>query len=207
MTGVQPTADCYSGGERRAMEATQRWRAAALAPLLPRLTAWRVGPDGVTVASLAAGLSFAALWPDRPWLAVLMLLAHAVLDGIDGPLARHQRRAGAAGSLTDTLSDQCVLAGVVAALMASGWLGAWNGGLFLFIYTVVVAFAMVRNALSIPYSWLIRPRFVLYAALPLQLTWGVSVVPWLTGALSLVLGAKLLSGYAALRTRLRRAAE
>jgi hypothetical protein len=36
------------------------------------------------------------------------------------------------------------------------------GGVYVSVYTVVVLFAMARNTLQIPYSWLVRPRFVVY---------------------------------------------
>ncbi len=34
---------------------------------------------------------------------------------------------------------------------------------YIVAYTVVMVFAMVRNGLSIPYSWPVRPRLFVYA--------------------------------------------
>lgn len=39
------------------------------------------------------------------------------------------------------------------------------GGAYVSVYTVVVLFAMARNTLRIPYSWLVRPRFVVYGCI------------------------------------------
>ena len=76
------------------------------------------------------------------------------------------------------------------------------GGLYIFSYTVVIAFAMIRNALSIPYSWLVRPRFIIYAWLPIELyllpgslDYGI----WLFVAL---LVGKMASGYVRIRRRI-----
>lgn len=195
-------ADCYSSSERAGMERTQAWRSAALAPLLGRLTAWSVTADGITVASLAAGLLFVPLFPITPLVALGALLLHVILDGVDGPLARYQNRASRKGSFTDTLADQCVLAGVVLTLMSQGFLSPWAGGAMLFTYTLVIAFAMVRNALEIPYRWLIRPRFLLYAAIPLAVWGQFAVLEPLAWVLTAFLTLKVATGFFALRRAL-----
>ena len=46
-------------------------------------------------------------------------------------------------------------------MIATDYAGIWAGGLYVFFYTMVVIFAMVRSALAIPYSWLVRPRFII----------------------------------------------
>jgi phosphatidylglycerophosphate synthase len=125
-----------------------------------------------------------------------------VLDGLDGTVARVQKTAGRRGSFTDTFADQCVLAGVVLTLIAGGLLSVWTGGLFLFAYTLVVVFAMVRNALDVPYRFLVRPRFVLYVAIPFQLWARLPVLEPLTAVLAVFLLVKTVSGYLAIRRAL-----
>ena len=83
------TADCYSGGERAWMERTQAWRARLLGPALQRLSMWGVRPDHLTLMSLASGVLFCPLWYVSPAFALLALVLHVLLDGVDGPLARH----------------------------------------------------------------------------------------------------------------------
>jgi len=170
------SADCYSDGERRWMEYGQRLRAIAFGPLLKLLTTCRVTPDSVTLLSAIAGLAFVPLaLMDLVWTALGCLALHILLDGIDGPLARFQQTQSARGSFTDTFADQFVVTAVTITWMihaANTW--AWvAGSVFVFIYALVVAMAMVRNALSIPYSWLVRPRFLVYtsAAIDLLLLW------------------------------------
>lgn len=60
------------------------------------------------------------------------------------------------------MADQIVVTGVTITLMATGVVGIVPGGAYVFLYTLVVAFAMIRNALAVPYSWLVRPRFIMY---------------------------------------------
>jgi phosphatidylglycerophosphate synthase len=162
-------------------------------------------PDHVTVLAMLAGVAFAPAWLfGFPWLALALLSLHVVLDGLDGPLARHQAVASPRGSFTDTFCDQIVLTTVTISLMIGSdrMLGIVPGAVFLVLYTAVVAVAMVRNALNIPYRWLIRPRFFLYAAIPVELL-GVpdaaGAVVWVSIAL---LAIKILSGFFRLRNQL-----
>ena len=74
--------------------------------------------------------------------------------------------------------------------------------LYLATYTVVIVFSVVRNALSVPYGWLVRPRLFVYALIPIELF----VQPGILGpALWLfvgLLGVKVVSGFASIRRRL-----
>lgn len=202
-----PTADCYSAGERRAMVWTQDLRARLFRPLLVAAARIGIGPDHVTLLSLACGLAFCPLylWPGNPWwarpAALAALLAHVVLDGFDGPLARHLQVASRRGSFTDTLADQIVVTASTIALMAppqpavSGWVGA----LYLFAYAMVVAFAMVRNALGVPYSWLVRPRFWVYGWIAVDQYLLPGRMDLVLGAFACLLAVKMASGFVAIR--------
>lgn len=203
----EPKADCYSAGERNAMVWTQRLRARLLGPLLRLLTWCGIGPDTVTLASLVVGLAFCPLWlwPDGPdWArpaALFALLLHVILDGIDGPLARHLCVASRRGSFTDSLADQTIVTATTLALMdgQQPLLNLWIGGAYIFCYAMVVAFAMVRNALGVPYSWLIRPRFWVYAWIAVDHFWLPGWPNVVVGILAAGLAIKMVTGFIALR--------
>src|SRR5262245_27532477 len=149
-TGI---ADCYSADERTLMEATQRWRARVFQPWLMLLSRLGVTPNSLTALSFLCGVAFCPLWLVSRTAAFAALALHVLVDGLDGPLARHQGIASRRGSFTDTMSDQCVVTVVSVTLMADHVIGIVPGGAYVFLYALVVGFAMVRNALSIPYSW------------------------------------------------------
>lgn len=187
------------------MELGQRLRGRFLDPLLKLLTRWRIVPDQVTLASLLAGVLFAPAWlTGHPGWAVVLLWLHVVLDGIDGPLARYQGIASQQGSFTDSFCDQIIVSIVTITLMSGPdpWIGIWAGSLFLVLYVGVLAISMVRNALRAPYSWLVRPRFFVYLAIPLELG-GVDHLTWAVVWISnLLLLPKAVSGFFRLRDRL-----
>lgn len=199
---MSQVADCYSGGERRWMELGQRLRARVLAPALDLAGRAGLRPDHVTAASLVAGLVACALIGSAPVWAIALLALHVLLDGFDGPLARRLGTAGRQGSLTDTAADQLVVTATTLTLAAEGIVSAATAGAYSTAYLAVVVLAMVRNALAVPYSWLVRPRFVVYAWIPVELwLWPGTLEPVLVVA-SALLGLKAVTGFLAVRRSL-----
>ena len=194
---------CYSDGEGRFMEWSQACRGLLLHPLLARLAKLGLGANHVTFLSLLAGLAFCPvfLWGSKP-LAFGLLLLHALLDGLDGPLARFRGTASNRGSFTDTMADQVVVTMSTATIIHSGYAGVWPGALYLFFYAVVVGFALVRNALAAPYSWLFRPRFIIFAWFVVELYWWPGSLNWALWFASGILVLKTLTGFFSIRRRI-----
>lgn len=198
-------SDCYSDGERGWMEYGQRLRGQLLGPMLEWLTRCKMKPDMVTLLSGLFGVAFLPLWllPNRIAASAALIL-HVALDGLDGPLARHQGVASPRGSFTDSFTDQCVVTAVMIAWMIGQptAVSIGLGTLYVFLYSLVVSMAMVRNALQIPYSWLVRPRFFIFGAIVLE-SMGI---PWLTVPVlsvgTLLLAVKTISGFCRLRAQI-----
>jgi phosphatidylglycerophosphate synthase len=184
------------------MVRTQKIRAKLLAPLLTLLVKCRVTANKLTLSSLIAGLGFCpAFFHSKP-LALVLLGLHLCLDALDGPLARHTGTASRRGSFTDTVSDQTVVAATAATLIHAGIMGILPGVIYVFAYTVVVGFAVVRNTLSIPYAWLIRPRLVVYLWFVVELyllPGSIDCVLWVFTGLLVV---KMVSGFVKIRRRI-----
>ncbi|HSH15397.1 MAG TPA: CDP-alcohol phosphatidyltransferase family protein [Verrucomicrobiae bacterium] len=194
---------CYSDGEGEFMRQSQELRGRWLRPLLVGLERLRCRPGHLTFLSLLAGLAFCPVFLQGSRLAALgLLLLHVLLDGLDGPLARHLGRASNRGSFTDTMADQAVVTFSTLTLIHAGLAGLWPGAMYLFFYTVVVLFAMARNALAIPYSWLVRPRFFVFTCIPVELyLWpgSLNLLLWIVAAL---LAWKTLTGFVKIRRKL-----
>ena len=89
-----------------------------------RLCATRVTPNQMTLVSLALGLASAPFFlsASAAWqtLGALLLLAHSILDGCDGELARLRFQESRWGGVLDFWVDNIVHA-VTFACMALGW--------------------------------------------------------------------------------------
>ena len=185
------------------MQRSQALRGRLLQPLLIVLAKTGVTPNSLTLLSLLAGLGFCPLflWGSKP-VALGMLLAHCVLDGLDGPLARFTQRASNRGSFSDTTADQVVVTFSTVTLIHAGYAGAWPGGLYIFFYCMVVIFAMVRSALAIPYSWLVRPRFIVYAWVPIDVYLWRGSLDWVLWLFAALLAVKMLTGFIRIRRKI-----
>lgn len=195
-------ADCYAAGERGLMTLWQQWRGAALRPLLATLHGLHIGPDHLTILSALAGIAFCPLvfW-SRPW-SLVALAIHVILDGLDGPLARYGKTASRRGSFSDSMSDQLVVVASTIALMLRHDLSVLPGAIYIAAYTVVLLFSMARNFMAIPYSWLVRPRLVVYAWLAVEwYLWPGSLEPILWGC-NVVLLIHVASGFVRIRNRI-----
>lgn len=195
--------NCYSGGEGGFMEWSQRIRGGFLRALLEWLSARGVRAGHLTLLSLLAGLAFCPvfLW-GWPAAAFGLLFAHVLLDGLDGPLARFRGSASNRGSFTDTMADQVVVTATTLTMIHAGHASAWAGGSYVFFYTVVVGFSFVRNALAVPYSWLVRPRFLVFGWFVMEhALWpgSLDMVLWI---MTVLLAAKGLTGFVKIRKRI-----
>jgi len=199
---MTPKSDCYSARERALMELGQRLCQRLLLPMMRPLEQWRVQPDHITLFSLVAGLFFFPLYFWSPAAAFAALSLHVLLDGLDGPLARHLNAASRQGSLLDSFCDQLVVTVTTFTLMRAGVISSLCSGFYVFTYAMVVFFAMVRNAMAIPYPWLIRPRFIVYAWMLVEsyvLPGSLEFVVW---GFSLLLGFKMATGFNKIRRKM-----
>jgi len=92
--------------------------------LTRRLVATRITPNAMTLVSLAIGLSSAPFFLSSSSLwqltGALLFLAHSILDGCDGELARLKFMESKFGARLDVAGDNTVHVAVFAA-MALGW--------------------------------------------------------------------------------------
>jgi hypothetical protein len=86
--------------------------------------------------------------------------------------------------------------------MAGGAVHVLAGGTYIFLYTVVVVFAMVRNAMHVPYGWLFRPRLVVYLWLAVETWLWPGTIDWVLWAFNALLALKAASGFLRIRGRL-----
>ncbi len=140
-------------------------------------------PNLLTAARLAAGLALAplAVWPGGPlWTAVLILfVAAALTDWLDGMLARRFDAVSDLGELLDPLADKITMLGALAALMLGGVLTGFDGIAVVIILAREIAVSGARD-------------FLARRAVPLPVT---RLAKWKT-AVQMIAVAVLLAGAA-----------
>ncbi len=195
--------NCYSGGEGDFMKWGQDLRGKWLRPFLSGMAKIGMSANHLTLLSLMAGLAFCpAFLLGKPILSFSLLLLHVLLDGLDGPLARFQGKASNRGSFTDTMADQLVVTAAAITMIHAGYADTWPSGLYIFFYTVVVAFAFIRSAMATPYSWLFRPRFLVFTWYVVELYWLPGTLDWVLWASAALLAVKCLTGFLRIRSRI-----
>lgn len=195
-------ADCYSARERAAMAVWQKLRAVTLRPVLNILTGCRIGPDHLTLLSALVGLLFCPLFFWSKPAALAMIALHVLLDGLDGPLARYANKASRRGSFTDSMSDQLVVVASTVVLMSTHTIDVLAGSVYVVAYTVVMLFAMARNALSIPYTWLVRPRFFVYVWFVVEMYYLPGTIDYVLWFFNGLLAVKMVTGFVKIRGRI-----
>jgi phosphatidylglycerophosphate synthase len=119
--------------------------------LTQRLVDTRVTPNVMTVVSVGIGLCGALFFLSQASLlqtvGALLFLAHSILDGCDGELARLKFLESRAGAVLDFWGDNLVHVAVFAC-MAIGWSAAAGGGWPLALGGITIASALATAALA-----------------------------------------------------------
>ena len=107
-------------------------------------------PSATTVLAICAGLtSIKFALDEKPWISLALIGAAAVLDGIDGGIARALNAQSRMGAEIDSLAD-AVNFGVAPALVVYVTMlqGSQVGWIFVLVYAVCVVLRLARfNAL------------------------------------------------------------
>ena len=200
----QKKSDCYSAGDRKLMELSQKIRGTVLQPFLRQLNRFNIRPNHISFISLLFGWGAAYLiFSSQYYTALFVLFIHVLADGLDGPLARYQNISSNAGSFVDTLVDQIVITSLTIVLMDKGIVGIFPGGIYIFVYTAVITFSMVRNAIHIPYLWVLRPRFLVYFWLILEFTLLPNTINWIVWLCNGILTINFYDGFQQLKKNIQ----
>lgn len=162
-------ADIHSRGELVVTSRFNQFKDSLLSPLTLLLRLAHVKPLYLSLAGLTIllfTLTLSLLFY-QPLYFLAGLLTHLILDGLDGPLARRQKTT-APGVLADVTADYI---GIIAASLFISYFNYAPSALaiiYTLLYTIVMALAIIRNVLKIPYRFLFRPRLYVYLALAID---------------------------------------
>lgn len=164
-------------------------------------------PNAVTALALCSGLSGIRFGITAEWdKAVMFIGIAAVLDGLDGRIARMLRGQSKFGAELDSLSD-VVAFGVAPALIAYLWiLRDWNpayGWIFALAYAVCMALRLARFNARIDVADQPHKSAGFLTGVPAPAGAGIMLLPimlWLAsdGAWTWLRDGRLVAGWAAL---------
>jgi phosphatidylglycerophosphate synthase len=124
-----------------------------------RLAATSVTPNQMTLVSVAIGIAAAPFFlsASAGWqtLGALLFLAHSILDGCDGELARLKFKESRWGGVLDFWGDN-VVHGAIFACMAVGWSAA-IGQIWPLLLGALAVFATLGSA-GLVYWRVMRPK-------------------------------------------------
>ncbi|MAF80890.1 hypothetical protein CL628_02645 [bacterium] len=160
------------------MRAWQQRKDTVLLPVTKLLNFLGIKPVAVSVAGiLVAGIT---LWLSfvytTPGYFLLGLLAHVVIDGIDGSLARNHRLDTDSGALVDTVADYVVSIMALTFIARFTPIPLWLLTSVGAIYGLLLAIAYIRNERGIPYRFMPRGRLGLYVLLFVHIWAGVLIL-------------------------------
>ena len=116
-----------------------------------------VTADMISFAALVPALGFCVMAPLNFSIALWLMVAALMCDGLDGVLARQTGASNLGGAFTDTCCDLAVLTCFLAGLV---WYGTVNPVLalfFLFMYTFFGIFFVLHHLVHASTRWLMRP--------------------------------------------------
>ena len=152
----------FSAIEYKFQQRFRAFRDRFLKLLIAPLVYFRIKPNTITLVSFLSILVFAYFLVSSPYVAVLFLLVHIALDGIDGVLARALHESGRAGAFLDILNDHSGLVVVVLALVYNNFVNPTLGILYVYLYSLLIALLLYSNSLGIPPVITLRTKYFLY---------------------------------------------
>ncbi len=172
--------DEYSQTEQSYYNKVRQWRDDILLPLARFFNRIGISANQLSFFGLIILGGFVYYVVDRPDLATVFLLLHVLVDGIDGTVARLNKKDDMSGSVVDTIVDHMGIFIVILTLGFFRMIDPNIGLVYIYFYTVMVFLIIVRYLLKIPVRLVIRSKVLVYA---LYILWAFTGINFINEAL------------------------
>ncbi len=139
----------------------QQLRAKLFAPIFPILTKLGFTPMRLTCLRLIGGVVFVFMLPKAPKTAFIILMLAALLDWIDGGLARYQQVASDRGKFWDVLVDHTNYVLAVFAFIRLGVFSPVILSYHLVIVPILYLLATIKESEHRKTDWIIYPFYAI----------------------------------------------
>ncbi|MFH1424872.1 MAG: CDP-alcohol phosphatidyltransferase family protein [archaeon] len=130
--------------------------------LFKPLTKMGVTPNMVSMLSLLFGAVAAVFLMYDMFIAFFLLMVSYVIDGLDGSLARYQKKDSIFGIFVDAVVDLFINLFVVMVLVHMGLLMGSLGVMYMFLYALIYVTSYMRSFFNKTSNWTVLPRFYFY---------------------------------------------
>jgi phosphatidylglycerophosphate synthase len=161
----------YTKAEENLVKLNHKFKDVIFKPIIIALTYLGVPPN--FIASLSAVIIVAALYfsfiLSNPYIYLIGLWAHFVLDALDGPLARFQGKNNNQGAITDSLVDY------LGVLCTTIFIGLFTQTpvyvllLFATLYLMEIYNTFISSILNSQLQYGTRPRVLVYFLITLEM--------------------------------------
>lgn len=163
----------YTASESRLVEKMNRYKYLLFQPVAKVLISAGISAGMVSVlsATTVAVSLFLAISFGKVYF-IYGIIAHCILDGIDGTLARLTGTESVAGAALDLVADHVGI--TLSALYAAVFLNIseTNAILYVLLYTIVNPVSFMLGVSEHRVSYVFRPRLIVYLLLTIDTFWG-----------------------------------
>jgi phosphatidylglycerophosphate synthase len=168
--------ELYSKTEMKTVHLLHKIKAVIFAPIIWTLNKLRITANMISITSalVVLGFFFWSIYTNNPTYFIIALWIQLLLDTIDGPLARYQKKDTIHGTIMDASCDHF---GIIMASVFMIYFGFANPTLIIIytvLYTIVVILAFKLLFQGKRYEVLIRPGGFIYMILTVDYLWGFS---------------------------------
>lgn len=192
----------FSASEYAAISKFEAWRTSILLPVSKLLNFFGIKANHVSYFGFLILILFIVFFNNHPYLSAFVLFLHVFIDAFDGPLARFSKQDGDAGAFVDIMCDHTGMVVVTAILAYFKLLGSLPAIIYVYLYTIMIIFTIIKNRIGEPTYFLIRTKYYLYVACGLYLFFNFNFFNLLVWLFVLLMIPSIIFGFISLKNYL-----
>lgn len=167
MKQLNTNKSIYSKFEMGFMTKFNQIKSRIFHPLIVLLDHLHITANFISVFSALVAVSslIYAIYFDKPYVFLIGIWIHMLVDGIDGSLARYQKKDSKKGALIDVIFDHMGITSSVIFGIYFMLVNSLNIGIYLGLYTFIIIISLFLLFKNSQNEIIFRPRFYIYLTL------------------------------------------
>jgi phosphatidylglycerophosphate synthase len=148
--------------EKKSNEKFRRIRTKFFKPLLKKIDKLGLRPGHVTMLSALSVLGFIIFARTNLIVAFIFIVVHLLFDGLDGSLARFQKKTSVKGAYLDIFVDHFVLTVITLTLINYYYIEIAWGLTYIISYLLMIYALLILNRSQNKIIYVLRSKLILY---------------------------------------------